>query len=294
MGLQIFKLIDGKVKTNSQYKGLGPKDVVLITGGSKGLGCEMVKQLIEQYYVKKVYVLDIVPVEYTQENVLYYSCDVGRKQDLIDTIKGIMKECKDNGDNISVFINNAGIRHHKSILLLEDADIEKLYNINLFSFIWSIRMIVKDFIKNWEHQNKTLSIVTVSSVLGSLAPRNLSIYSSTKAALTQVHEGLDLELNKHPLINNLLVLPGQLSVGMFDDVNPSRQFFAPLVDHIELTEEILHAVNRGQCGVLARPLYGRFLPLVKTLPYSLVRMCRYFSQMDDKVRDEMHDKVRDD
>lgn len=258
--------------------------MALITGGSKGLGCEMVKQLVQEYHVKKVYVLDIIPVEYTQENVLYYYCDVGNKQHLTETIKGIVKECKENEDNISVFINNAGIRHHKSILLLQDTDIEKLYNVNLFSFIWGIRVILDDFLSHWKVQNRKLSVITISSVLGILAPRNLSIYSSTKAALTQVHEGLELELRQYPMVNSLLVLPGQLGVGMFDDVNPSRQFLAPIVDHIQLARDILQAVNKGQCGVLCRPLYGRFLPLVKVLPYSMVKMCRIFSQMDEKVK----------
>lgn len=260
-----------------------PKTVAVVTGGSKGLGIEMVKQLKDTYKVHKVFVLDKVQPQY--DGLDYVECNIGDKREYEQRLKQVINICSVNGFHIGVFINNVGIRHSKSLLRMDDEEIMDLYNVNVLSYIWGARIILDNHLNNDNNCGNPLSIVTISSVLGMLAPRNLTIYSSTKAALSQLHEGLLQELIDYPNIRPLLVLPGQLLSGMFDDITPSREFFAPIIDHVKLAKLIIHKVNKGEVGTLCKPLYGNFLPLVKILPYSIIRLCRWFSEIDRKVKD---------
>lgn len=279
--VRVFCKIDGAFKTNSKFP-LSNNDIALVTGGAKGLGKEMVYQLLNTYCLKKVYVLDIINPEIDHPNLEYYQCDVGIKEDIELCVKGIIKQCNDNYEHVSVYINNAGIRHGNSIININPEDITRLYNVNTFSYIWAVRLLLKNYLLGYKHQR--ISIVTISSVLGTLAPRNLSIYSSTKAALSQLHEGLAIDNQHNDNVCCLLVIPGQLDLGMFNDVIPGKQFLAPIVDHKRLAETIIHKINIGETGVLFLPLYTRFLPIVKVLPFSLIRFCRWFSEMDQKVK----------
>lgn len=227
--------------------------------------------------------IDICEPHFESTNVSFFKCNVGDKEALLRTLKQIVKECDKLDQKLTLFISNAGVRHSKSLLHLDDQEIENLYNVNLFSFIWGVRFLINNHIQT--NSNGKFSVVTVSSVLGHLAPKNLTIYSSSKAALTQAHQGLAEELSDFPNIRMLLVKPGQLLNGMFDDVKPTKVFFAPVVNHVDLAHDILNSVNKGECGVLRRPLYATFLPLVNCLPYSLERLCRWYSEMDKKVED---------
>lgn len=259
-------------------------DVAVITGGSRGMGWEMVKKLLV-CGVKRVYVLDIVlPIvspEISMDNVVYIPCDVGDLSQLTAAIGDIIQQCNDIGDAITVYIHNAGKRHSQSVLSLSCSQISDIFLVNVFAHINALKLIVQNHIE--VHGHRKLSIVTVSSVLGIVAPRNLTIYSASKAALTQIHDGLVQELSEYPSIGLLLVLPGQLSRGMFDDIKVSRQFFAPVVDYSQLAVLIIEKINRGEYGVVCKPLYGNYLPIMKVLPNWLAQWFRKFSQMDDKV-----------
>lgn len=263
-------------------------DVAVITGGSRGMGWEMVKKLLV-CGVKRVYVLDIVSPdvfpevfpEVSMENMVYIPCDVGDSSQLTAVVDDIIQQCNDIGDVITVYIHNAGKRHSQSVLSLSCSQISDIFLVNVFAHINALKLIVQNHIE--VNPDRKLSIVTVSSVLGIVAPRNLTIYSASKAALTQIHDGLVQELSEYPSIRLLLVLPGQLSRGMFDDIKVSRQFFAPVVDYRQLAVLIVEKINRGECGVVCKPLYGKFLPIMKVLPSWLSQRFRKFSQMDDKV-----------
>ncbi|EGV61606.1 NAD(P)-binding protein [Yamadazyma tenuis ATCC 10573] len=250
-------------RTYSRHVPLSKDDVAVVVGGARGLGIEMVKQLTNKYKVKKVIIIDMNKPEVRHQDITFIPCNVGDKKKYAEVLQNVIDECEASGDKIRVFVTNAGIRHSKSVLQLSMEEIDEIYDVNVFSYIQGIRALLKHHMK---HPQDSLSIVTVSSVLGILAPRNLTIYSSTKAALSQIHEGLAQELVDFPSIRMLLVLPGQLSRGMFDD-------------------DIMDRVNNGQCGVLSEPIYGKLLPVVKCLPYSIIQLCRRFSQMDQKVRD---------
>lgn len=268
-----------------EWVSLGQNDVVLITGGSLGLGLELVKQLLFEYKVGKVIVLDVrkPEFEFGLAPLEFHRCDVSREHDLNYTLTGVLHALDARHEHVSVLINNAGVRNSGSLLNLTDSDIRHTFNVNTFAQITALRRIVSHHIRHYKHLQ--LYVVSVSSILAALAPKNGSVYAASKAAIFQIHESFSREIASLPNIRLLLVAPGQLTTDMFKDVTPSRTFFAPLVNHIQLARQILQKANVGEKGVFCSPFYANWLPVVKVLPLFLQDLCRWFSQMDDKLSD---------
>lgn len=266
---------------------LGPHDVALITGGLCGLGLELVKKLHSEYRVGRIVVLDVVKPSldaYADSGSIdFRQCDISLPANLQSTLDALLTELHSQGLRISVVVNNAGIRNSGLLLCLDENQIRSAFEVNTLAPITILRKVISHHLSHYAERQ--LYVVGVSSILAALAPKNLSVYSASKAATFQVYEALTQELIHLPNIRLLLVATGQLTTSMFHDVTPNRLFFAPLVDHAALAAKILRKANRGECGVLCEPVYANFLPIVKVLPVFIQQLCRWFSRMDDQLPD---------
>lgn len=273
------------VPTN--WKPLGKDDVAIVTGGLGGLGLEIVKSLIYDHQVGKVIIFDIQQPRFKFDSqVEFCCCDIASQSTLRSRIDATLRQLRSDNKHISVVVNNAGVRHSGGLLNVSDKEVFDLFNVNTFAQITVLKRVVGNHLKF--HKNSQLSVVTVSSILGAFGPKNLLAYSASKAASTQIHECFAAELRQYKKISMLLVTPGQLTTEMFKDVSPTRTFFAPIVNHIALAKCIVDKVSRGESGTLSEPFYANFLPAVKILPSVVQGWCRWFSQMDDKIVDDIN------
>lgn len=254
----------------------------LVTGGLKGLGLEIVKELLRLNAVGKVYVLDVLDVPSAlSDTVVFVKCDLSSPDSLYSALDHVYSDIGDG--HVSVVVNNAGIRDSGSLLNMKDSVIRRVFEVNTFSMISILREVVSRHLEI--DPNRRLGIVNISSILGTFGPKNLLAYSASKAASIQIHECFAEEIQQFPSIRPLLVMPGQLTTNMFSDVIPSRQFFAPLVDHRQLAKVIVEKLVNGEIGVLCEPLYANFLPLMKVMPLCVQRFARWASEMDEKVKE---------
>lgn len=258
--------------------------VALVTGGLSGLGLEITRRLLQERAVAKVIIIDIQPPKVKLLDVQFHSCDIGNHDELKALLSRILSELDSANLRILVLVNNAGVRNSGALLQLKEKDIFQTFNVNVIAQIVTLREILSHH--NAHHSGSDLFLVTVLSVLGVFGPKNLLLYSATKAAALQIHECLTEELRSTPRIQTLLVIPGQLNTEMFGDVSPSRQFFAPIVDYRQLALQIVERAATGNAGILCEPLYASLLPGVKLLPLALQRACRWFSQMDEKLPEQ--------
>lgn len=274
------------------FNSINENGIALITGGSRGLGLEIAKELIEKN-IGKVIILDIIRPEFqfikgTTSKIEYHKCDVGNRKELQLVIDKVIHSLNSQKKHISICVNNAGVRHNEALLNLSQEKIESIFNVNTMSYILVLKAILKNHVEEViprEALNNNLFIVSVSSILGTLAPQNLSIYSASKSAIIQIHEALTQEVSHLPMIRLLLVTTGQLTTTMFRDVEPPMKFLAPLVNHVELAKEIVNKIEKGEKGVLCAPLYANFLPIVKCLPIFMQDFCRWFSGIDTQIKD---------
>ena len=129
------------------------------------------------------------------------------------------------------------------------------------------------------------SIVTISSVVGHVGPKFLTDYASTKAAVTALHYALTADLGGVSApIKTLLVEPGQMSTNLFAGVETPSNFFAPVLEPVNVAKEIIAAIDAGKGGVLAMPTYSRWIHLMKVLPVSVQRLARWWSGCDEAMQ----------
>lgn len=127
------------------------------------------------------------------------------------------------------------------------------------------------------------TIITVSSVLGTLGASHLSDYSASKAALTAMHHSLAAELaQSHPQIKTILVTPGQLTTPMFQgvDLGKIRGFFAPVVEPVDVAKAVIKAIDGGCSAELAMPLYVRWVDWINVCPVGVIKVVRWISGID--------------
>ncbi|KAF2149343.1 NAD(P)-binding protein [Myriangium duriaei CBS 260.36] len=247
-------------------------EIVVITGGSRGLGRVLTELLVARG--ARVAVLDVVPFGEAQ-SVMFIATDVGDVQAVLDAQRRILGVP-------TTLINNAGIVNGKALLELSSAEVEQNFRVNLLSHFHTIRAFLPKML-TLPHGG---TVVTVSSVLGELGAAQLSDYTAAKAGMIAMHASLRAELDAagNDRIKTLLIKPGQLSTPLFKDVETPSSFFGPVVGPIELAKRIVERIEAGQSGVIALPLYAAYIEWMSVLPYAVQGMLRKLSGMDQAMQ----------
>lgn len=108
------------------------REVILVTGGAHGVGKRLVETLVDKYSPKKVIVLDISPATFQNDKVVWYSCDLSKR----DNIKEVAERILADHGCPTILVNNAGIYKGKQFLEKNDRDIEMTMDVNLMAPIW--------------------------------------------------------------------------------------------------------------------------------------------------------------
>lgn len=253
-------------------------DVAVVTGGSSGLGKEMVSLLAIGGV--KVAVLDIKvpPQNEFVGGALYYQCDVSNPDDISITREKIKNEL----GVVSVLINNAGITNGKSLLELDYAEIDKTIQVNLLLNFYTTKVFLPDMMALGRGY-----VVTIGSVLGYMSPARLSAYGASKAGLVALHESLTYEVGP-PLISphgikTLLVCPGQMRTDLFCGVLTPCSLLAPELDPKYVAAKVVKALELGSRGEIKLPFYGNFLPVLRAVPWPVSEAARYLSGIDSSM-----------
>src|SRR3989338_8365422 len=188
--------------------------VIVITGGSSGLGMEMAKILSAKN--NKVIIcsrnesgLKSVCGEIAKKGgkCSYYKVDV---TDRIQVSEFINKILKSDG-KIDILINNAG--YVGSLKKLEDIsyeDLEKNFETNIYSMFSILKCVVPAMKKQ-----KSGMIINVSSMAGKRGVPKLSAYSASKFAVVGLTQSLAKEL-KDTNIRSITLCPGGMNTPMRD------------------------------------------------------------------------------
>lgn len=247
------------------------KDVILITGGSHGLGLYLTAMLADQGH--RVASADINEPEFEVPNVEYYKCDVSD----FESVQKLGKEINKDLGPVTVLINNAGTLDASTWLVdMRPTQIETIMSTNLLSQFWTL----KTFLPHMLEVNRGY-IVTVASALGYIGPARASAYSASKAGLIGLHDSITHEIRRNnACIRTLLVTPGQFDSRMFRKVKTPSKMLAPVVSTRDLALAIVNALESGRGGSISMPMYAKLLPLVKILPGGVTDLVRTIFGMD--------------
>ncbi|KAK6518916.1 hypothetical protein TWF281_003606 [Arthrobotrys megalospora] len=197
------------------------KEVVLITGGSSGLGEQMAIQLAQKGVSVVVVDVNEVRKEVREQNksIHFYPCDISDFAALSTTAAEIRKS---HGDP-TVIILNAAIANLGPLLSTPVAQSQKLININLTSHIAMIHEFLPSMIKN-NHGH----VMFIASMCSYLSIAGLADYCATKAGTLAYYETLRQELRhvyKAPKVRTSIVHPTWMRTNIvaFESVEKSGE-----------------------------------------------------------------------
>jgi len=187
--------------------------VVVITGGSRGLGRSMAELFIKEGATVVVSSKDKILLDTTAKEIKTYAiyADVTKERDIQKLVDKTIKKF----GRIDIWINNAGIvLPHQEIEKIDSKLAHNVFEVNFFGTFYGSREAMK--IMKKQKQGTILNIGSMSSLVG----RPLSsIYASSKWAVRGFTESLRLALEPEN-ISVIIVHPGGFKTTIFGDFKP--------------------------------------------------------------------------
>lgn len=186
--------------------------VVLITGGSSGIGKAIGELLCQKGY--QVYGTSRNPERVSQSVFPLIALDVRNT----DTIKKAVETVLAKEGRLDVLINNAGVGITGPLEEIPADEIRNNFETNLFGPI----EVMKSVLPSMRTQKSGL-IINVTSIAGYMGLPYRSVYSASKGALELITEALRMEVKSFGIqITN--VAPGDFATNI-----ASGRYHAPLV-----------------------------------------------------------------
>jgi len=185
-------------KTNLPLKNLPMTKVCVITGGSSGIGLSIATLFNQQGY--HVFNLDLSPSNIGE----FYSCDVSNTAQVASTIEAIAEQ-----HVIDVLVSNAGIHFSATIENTSEAELEKVFNINVKGAFAAIKAVLPSMKK---HRHG--SIILMASDQALIAKQNSFAYNLSKHALASMAKTTALDYAAFNIRANA-VCPGTIETPLY-------------------------------------------------------------------------------
>jgi NAD(P)-dependent dehydrogenase (short-subunit alcohol dehydrogenase family) len=231
--------------------------LILITGASKGIGFEVVKQFSAQSGLfiiavsRDVKSLSAFIQKNNSHSVLPLKADITKAKDL----KKIHALIRSLNISLDVLIHNAGSIVNKPFEKISPKELNAVYATNVFGPFLLTQSLLPLFSK--KQRSHIVTVGSMGGFQGSSKFAGLSAYSSSKAALSGLTECLAEELKPKNIAVNCLAL-GAVQTEMLGKAFPGYK--APLKP-AQMAEFICHFALTGQ-----NYFNGKILPVSSTNP----------------------------
>ncbi len=200
---------------------MSDKRVALITGAGRGIGACIARTLAQEH-------TDIAVVDYGEESAAkdtldaiaaagaaarYYKCDVSdfaASKAVVDAV------VKDFG-KIDILVNNAGVTADKLILRMDEADWDRVLNINLKGCFNMIKHATAHMMRK-----RYGRIVSISSVVGLMGNAGQANYAASKAGIIGLTKTVAKEFGARGITANA-VAPGFIRTAMTDALSDEQK-----------------------------------------------------------------------
>jgi len=198
------------------------KKVAIITGGTKGIGRAIAKLFLQEgAYVTVSFSQDQDSAnqakkefELISPNFLLIQSDICEQRDR----DSLISETIEAFGEIDILVNNAGTLSRVNFLEMTAEQFNSVLDTNLIAPYWLTQSVAKHMVA----QEKSGSIVNISSIAAQFSIGNLSHYEISKAGMLMFAKSLTRELNHYGIRANT-ILPGLTQT----DINRNQWEKAP-------------------------------------------------------------------
>jgi len=184
--------------------------IVLITGGSSGLGLALGREFARQGTSLVICARESEPLEIARQQlsemgaeVLAIPCDITERQQVQRMIDRVIERF----GRIDVLVNNAGIITVGPMETVTVQDYEETMQIHFWGMVYTTLAVLPHMLPR-----KDGRIVNITSIGGKVSVPHLLPYSASKFAAVGFSEGLHAELAKEGIIVSTIV-PGLMRTG---------------------------------------------------------------------------------
>ena len=185
--------------------------VVVVTGGSRGLGLVMARMLVDEGARVVLLARDLGELQRAREEleacgrgeVMTLRCDVRRRADVRAAIDTVL----DRWRTVDVLINNAGVIQVGPLEHMDHEDFENA----MATHFWGPLHLILEVTPVMRHR-RFGRIVNISSIGGKMAVPHLAPYAASKFALTGLSDAIRAELDQYG-IRVTTVAPGLMRTG---------------------------------------------------------------------------------
>ena len=226
---------DGQVDCGEEkMTGLLENKVLLITGGSRGIGKAIALRCADEgaivvitWVSHKEPAMEVVN-EIHRRNGLAMSIQADVRNE--DDAKKVMSEIKKEYGRLDILVNNAGIMKNNLLLMTKTDEFDLLVATNCKGPFLFSRAAAKLMLKQ-----KSGRIINISSVVGVYGSKGQSVYSATKSFVIGFTKSLAKELGPLGITVNAIA-PGFIDTDLIQDVKP------------EIRDDLLSHIALGRIG----------------------------------------------
>lgn len=192
-GVGVFLVAHAVIKELTKFNLSGK--VVLITGGSRGLGLVLARHLAEKGAKLAICARSADHLELARQEldsmgaeVIAMTVDVTKNEE----VKALIRDVINHYGKLDVLINNAGIIQVGSQELMGIEEYEVAMQTNFWAQLYAMQAVIPHFIDRGHGR-----IVNITSIGGKIAVPHLLPYITSKFASVGLSEGMHAELKKH-------------------------------------------------------------------------------------------------
>lgn len=219
------------------------KKIIILTGGSKGIGRAAAITLGRSHTVilisrnKDGLEESVRLVKESGGEAEYHVCDITDEEAVRVTIESVLAKY----GKIDVLVNNAGVGIFKRVDKFTAAEFDLMYRVNMLGVFFCCKYTVPGMIKNRRGQ-----IINISSVAGLNGFSGGSAYASSKFALMGFTESIREDLKKYGIAVSA-ICPGGVNTSFGDkDVQKMIKRKDYLLEPEDVAHSIEYLVNESE------------------------------------------------
>jgi len=211
----------------------------VVTGASKGIGLEIVKQLLGKGM--KVAGWSRTAPDITNPDFLFVKTDVGNA----DSVKNAYAKTVDKfGENIQILVNNAGLGYFGMMDNMPFKEWKQMFDINVHGIFFCSNSVIPKM-KSLDEGH----IINIGSIAGKNGLSGGVGYCGTKHAVTGISHAMYAELRDYG-IKVTCIYPGSTQTNFFDNT-----------DIAEANENMMRPQDVASSVVHCLETHGNYLPV---------------------------------